>query len=206
MSAEGEQQRKPGAPDDTEGRRRLRTVSYPDPFLVTKLPLEGTVNSGVIRLGERMLLGFIHRPFPDGTPVRVVYDEWLFAERIDEPEAEQEEDGAGEKRPARGKKSGGSKGRSKNTAGSRSAGGSKNSGANAKADDAKGAQPTNEQAPVRAGENGSRGAAEGGASSGESEGRSFPDEFIDPESRTNRELDSRGDAWTDTFTRRNEEE
>ena len=84
MSTDDERQRRPGAPDDTDGKRRLRAVSYPDPYLVTKLPLEGTVNSGVIRLGERMLLGFIHRPYPDGTRVRVVYDEWLFAERLED--------------------------------------------------------------------------------------------------------------------------
>lgn len=58
--------------------------AFTDPFLVTKLPQETSVVSGVIRLGERTVLGFLHQPFPDGTRVRVVYREWLLAERIEE--------------------------------------------------------------------------------------------------------------------------
>ncbi|MEX2535222.1 MAG: hypothetical protein WD273_06425 [Trueperaceae bacterium] len=96
MSSAEDQPRRPGAPDDTDGKRRLRTVStYPDPFLVTKLPQLAAVSNGIIRLGEKTILGFIHRPYPDGTRVQVVYDEWLFAERVEEepePEAAPEAD------------------------------------------------------------------------------------------------------------------
>ena len=66
--------------------RRLRNVStYVDPFLVTKLPAEGTVSGGVIRLSDRTILGFVNRAFPDGTRVRVIYQEWLYAEEIPAP-------------------------------------------------------------------------------------------------------------------------
>lgn len=96
--SEPEQGRRGGAPADTPDIRRLRVVSaFTDPFLVTKLPQETSVVSGVIRLGERTVLGFLHQPFPDGTRVRVVYREWLLAERIEAGDSESEtSEGIGE--------------------------------------------------------------------------------------------------------------
>lgn len=86
MSEYQDRESRAAGPGGDNERRRLRSVGYPDPFLVTRLPLEGTVADGVIRLGEKALLGFVHRAFPDGTRVRVGYEEWLFAERLDEGE------------------------------------------------------------------------------------------------------------------------
>lgn len=87
--SESEQGRQGGAPADTPDIRRLRVVSaFTDPFLVTKLPQETSVVSGVIRLGERTVLGFLHQPFADGTRVRVVYREWLLAERIESSDSD----------------------------------------------------------------------------------------------------------------------
>ena len=68
-------------------RRQVRNISTMiDPFLLTKLPLEGMVLEGVVRVGRDSIFGFVRdRPFPEGTRVLITYDAWLFAVRI-EPE------------------------------------------------------------------------------------------------------------------------
>src|SRR5690625_5913090 len=65
---------------------RLRSVSaYPDPLLVMKLPMEGTVQNGQVRLDNGTVLGFVHSPLTDQTRVEVYYDGWLFARKIGTP-------------------------------------------------------------------------------------------------------------------------
>ncbi|HEX7004746.1 MAG TPA: hypothetical protein VF168_11240 [Trueperaceae bacterium] len=208
MSAEGEQQRRPGAPDDSDGKRRLRAISYPDPYLVTKLPLEGTVNSGVIRLGERMLLGFIHRPYPDGTRVRVVYDEWLFAERIEEgsggagggPGEASPDAGGGSERPRKGKGGSGRKSKAKRPTGPDRA------ESEAGPADATAAPPSRREPLGRVAEKpGGQMVEEAGepapaaAPATARRPADFPDDFSDPHRPASDEIGGPADAWTDTF-------
>jgi hypothetical protein len=86
MSETEDVQRRSATPDQGD-RRRLRSVGYPDPFLVTRLPLEAVVANGIVRLSDGTgILGFAHQPFPDGTRILVGYQEWLYAERLGQAE------------------------------------------------------------------------------------------------------------------------
>ena len=66
-------------------KRQVRNIStVADPFLLTKLPLEGVVLDGVVRVGRDSIFGFVRdRPFPEGTRVLITYDTWLFAVRVE---------------------------------------------------------------------------------------------------------------------------
>jgi hypothetical protein len=89
MSDSEDVQRRSATPEQGGDRRRLLFIGYPDPFLVTRLPLEAVVANGAVRLNDgKTVLGFAHHPLPEGTRVRVGYREWLYAELIDGSEAE----------------------------------------------------------------------------------------------------------------------
>ena len=74
-------------------KRQVRNIStMVDPFLLTKLPLEGVVLDGVVRVGRDSAFGFVRdHPFPEGTRVLITYDAWLFAVRIEPGSAVQNE-------------------------------------------------------------------------------------------------------------------
>jgi hypothetical protein len=89
MSDSEDVQRRSATPDQGDDRRRLLFIGNPDPFLVTRLPLEAVVSNGAVRLNDgKTVLGFAHHPLPEGTRVRVGYLDWLYAELIDGSEAE----------------------------------------------------------------------------------------------------------------------
>jgi predicted component of type VI protein secretion system len=86
--SEDVQRRSPTSPDQGGDRRRLLFIGHPDPFLVTRLPLEAVVSNGAVRLNDgKTVLGFAHHRLPEGTRVRVGYRDWLYAELLEADEA-----------------------------------------------------------------------------------------------------------------------
>jgi hypothetical protein len=84
MSDSEDVQRRSATPDQGGDRRRLLFIGNPDPFLVTRLPLEAVVSNGAVRLNDgKTVLGFAHHPLPEGTRVRIGYRDWLYAELLE---------------------------------------------------------------------------------------------------------------------------